>query len=88
MTEPSGSSRKKKKTYTERRVCDELGINQLELYLVSSKFKLGTFDSLTHLLTFTEKEVDEIAARLGIVRRRRAELTDAQRNSAPEPTGE
>lgn len=87
MTEPSGSSRKTK-IYTERRVCEELGINQLELYLVSSKHKLGTFDSLTHLLTFSEKEVDEIAARLGIIRRPRAEMTDAQRNSAPEPTGE
>jgi len=87
MTEPSGSSRNNK-TYTERRVCDELGINQLELYLVASKHKLGTFDSLTHLLTFSEKEVEEMAARLGIVRRRRAELTDAQRTSAPDPTGE
>ena len=87
MTEPSGSSRNNK-TYTERRVCDELGINQLELYLVASKHKLGTFDSLTHLLTFSEKEVEEMAARLGIVRRRRAELTDAQRTSAPDSTGE
>jgi hypothetical protein len=73
---------------TEGRAAGELGIDRLELYLLAAAEKIGRFDSLTHLLLFRDEEVDALAARLGVTRRRNAVLSEEQRGAIPEPTGE
>jgi len=73
---------------TERHVADELGLERVEVYLLASKLKLGKFDTITHLLTFTEAEVDEIARRLEVARRKRREPAESDRKSIPEPNSE
>ena len=55
---------------TESQVAGELGIDRLELYLASAAFRLGRYDSITHLLYFSEEEADEIAAQLGLTRKK------------------
>jgi hypothetical protein len=73
---------------TEGRAAGELGIDRLELYLLAVAEKIGRFDSLTHLLLFRDEEVDALAARLGVTRRRNVVLSEEQRRAIPEPTGE
>jgi hypothetical protein len=85
----SGSSQRASKgALTEQRVAEELGIDRIEIYLLASKHKLGHFDSVTHLLTFTEGEVEELAARLGIDRRKSREAAAAEHRSIPDPNSE
>jgi hypothetical protein len=73
---------------TESQVAAELGIDRLELYLVAAAEKAGRYDPLTHLLTFRDEEVDRLAARLGVARRRASQLSEAQKQSIPEPGAE
>ena len=73
---------------TERRAAEELGVEQMEMYLLAAKYGAGHFDSLTHLLTFTDAEVDELAARLGVVRQKLREPSEADRQVIPEPGSE
>ena len=73
---------------TERRVAEELGVERMEVYLLAAKYGAGHFDSLTHLLTFTDKEVDELAARLGIERRKRSGPSEGDLQVIPEPGSE
>lgn len=73
---------------TESRVAEQLGIDRLELYLVAAAEKRGRYDPLTHLLTFRDEDVDAMARRLGVTRRRGVEASEEQRRAIPEPTGE
>ena len=73
---------------TERQVLEELGLDRLELYLLVSAERLGRHDLVSHLLVFTDAEVEALAARLGVVRRRRSEPSPAAPAHIPEPTGE
>lgn len=73
---------------TESQVAAELGIDRLELYLVAATEKAGRYDPLTHLLTFRDEEVDRLAARLGVARRRTPQLSEAQKKAIPEPGAE
>ena len=73
---------------TESQVAAELGIDRLELYLVAAAEKMGRYDPLTHLLTFREEEVDALAARLGVKRRRTPQLSETQKQTIPEPGAE
>ena len=70
---------------TESRVAEELGVDRLELYLAAAEQSLGHYDVLTHLLVFSDSEVDALAARLGVTRRRTPELSEAQKQAIPEP---
>lgn len=73
---------------TEGQAAEELGIDRLELYLVAAEQKLGQYDALTHLLVFADSEVDALATRLGVTRRRQRVSSAATRAAIPEPTGE
>jgi hypothetical protein len=73
---------------TEGQAAGELGVERLELYLLAAAEKIGRFDSLTHLLIFRDEEVNALAARLGVKRRRHAVLGEGQQRAIPEPTGE
>jgi hypothetical protein len=72
---------------TERQAAAELGLDRLELYLAAAAEKLGRYDPLTHLLVFRDDEVDALAARLGLTRRRRGPAAE-QLRAIPEPDGE
>ncbi len=73
---------------TKRQVIEELGLDRLELYLIASAEKLGRHDPVSHVLLFSDEEVEALAARLGLVRRRRKEPGAASLDQIPEPTGE
>ena len=73
---------------TESRVAEELGVDRLELYLVAAEQHLGQYDVLTHLMVFSDAEVDALAARLGVTRRRTPQLSEAQKQTIPEPGAE
>jgi hypothetical protein len=73
---------------TESRVAEELGIDRLELYLAAAEQRLGHFDAVTHLLVFSDEEVDALAAHLGVTRRRTPPLTGAQKQAIPDPGAE
>lgn len=73
---------------TESRAAEELGIDRLELYLVAAEQRLGQYDVLTHLMVFSDAEVDALAARLGVTRRRTPQLSQAQKKVIPEPGAE
>jgi len=73
---------------TESRVAEELGLDRLELYLAAAQQKIGRYDSLTHLMVFTDEEVDTLARRLGITRRKKTAPGESQRRIIPEPTSE
>jgi len=73
---------------TERGAAEELGVERMEIYLLAAKYGAGHFDSLTHLLIFTDKEVDELAARLGIQRRKRSGPSEGDLQVIPEPGSE
>ena len=77
-----------KQEFTERQVADELGIDRLELHLAAAHAKLGHYDGITHLLVFSDAEVDELAARLGLARRRQLSSSSSTRAAIPEPSGE
>lgn len=70
---------------TESQVAAELGVDRLELYLLAAAEKAGRYDPLTHLLAFRDDEVDRLAARLGVTRRRVSRATEAQKQAIPEP---
>jgi len=75
--------------YTESQAADELGVDRLELYLAAAEQKLGHYDGLTHLFVFSDAEVDALAERLGVTRRRRRDpAVAAAQRAIPEPTGE
>lgn len=76
------------RTLTEGQVAEELGLDRLELYLIMAAHNLGKHDSVTHLLVFSEVEVDQIAERLGRTRRKRPGPTEAELKRIPEPPGE
>ena len=75
---------------TERQVCEELGLDQVELYLIATAEKVGRHDPVSHLMVFSDEEVDALAARLGVPRRKRAEPQRADVNlpQLPEPSSE
>ena len=73
---------------TEGQVAAELGIDRLEVYFVATTEKAGHYDPLTHLLTFRDDEVERLAARLGVTRRRTPHLSEAQKQAIPEPGAE
>lgn len=76
------------RTFTEGETAEELGLDKLELHLAAAAQRLGRYDPLTHLLVFSDAEVDELAARLGIKRRRREDPGDADKAKIPEPSEE
>lgn len=83
----SGSERSRR--LTERQVIEELGLDRMELYLAATAERLGRHDAISHLLVFSEEEVDALAARLGIRRRNRPEpSTGVDLAQIPEPKGE
>ncbi len=81
-SEPAG------RTVTERRAAEELGLDRLELYLAAAAKKLGRYDPMTHVLVFSDAEVEQLAAELGVSRRRRREPSPADIARIPEPNGE
>lgn len=60
---------------SEGRLIEETGIDRLELYLILAADRLGQYDSVSHLLYFTEEEADAIAAQLGIPRKKKLPIT-------------
>lgn len=78
-----------KRELTEGQVAAELGVSRFELYLAATEMKLGRYDPLTHLLLFSDAEVDALARRLGLARRHTPPLSEpAPRAAIPEPDGE
>ena len=77
--------RKEKAALSDRQLAEELGVERMEIFLVAARFKRGHFDPLTHLLTFTEKEADELAARLGRTRKKISHSTGSDAKAIPEP---
>ena len=75
-------------TLTEGQVAEELGLDRLELHLVAVEQRLGSYDPLTHLLMFSDAEVDALAQRMGVKRRRRVELSVVEEAKIPDPSGE
>lgn len=73
---------------TEGQAAEELGVNRFELYLAAAEQRLGEYDALTHLLVFADSEVDSLAQRLGVTRRRRREADPATMRAIPEPGAE
>ncbi len=73
---------------TERQVIEELGLDRMELYLAAMAEKLGRHDPVSHLLVFSDEEVDALAARLGIARCKRSEPAAASLTQIPEPNSE
>ncbi len=67
---------------------EELGLDRLELYLIASAEKLGWHDPVLHVLVFSDEEVEALAARLGLTRRRRKEPAASSLEHSPEPSGE
>ena len=84
----SSSPQSSESVLAESRVAEELGLERMEIYLLASKLKFGQFDTITHLLTFTEAEVDEMARQLGVVRRKHRDPAEADLQSIPEPGAE
>lgn len=83
----SGSGRSRR--LTERQVIEELGLDRMELYLAATAERLGRHDAISHLLVFSEEEVDALAARLGIARRKRpGPSTGIDLGRVPEPSSE
>jgi hypothetical protein len=74
--------------FTESCVAEELGVDRLELYLAAAEQHLGQYDVLTHLMVFSDAEVDALAARRGVTRRRRPQVSEAQKKVIPEPSAE
>jgi hypothetical protein len=62
----------------------------MELYLVATAERLGRHDAISHLLVFSEEEVDALAARLGIRRRCKEPEppTGVDLGRVPEPNSE
>ncbi len=73
---------------TERQVIEELGLDRLELYLIASAERLGRHDPVSHVLIFSDEEVEALATRLGLARRRRKEPPATSLEHVPEPSGE
>lgn len=74
--------------FTESQTAEELGADRLELYLAAAELKVGHYDALTHLLVFADAEVDALAARLGVTRRRRYDSSAPPTSAIPEPSEE
>lgn len=64
-TEAANTASADRRRISERMLINALGVEQLELYLLMATQRLGQYDSITHLLYFTEEEAARIAAELG-----------------------
>lgn len=73
--------------FTESRVGEELGLDRLEVYLAAVCYRLGRYDSVTHLLVFSDAEVDALARHLDLPRQARPAPAPVPR-PIPESTGE
>jgi len=73
---------------TERQVAAELGIDRLEVYLLAAEQRVGRYDPASHVLLFSEAEVDTLAARLSVTRCRQKEVSQSTREKIPEPNRE
>jgi hypothetical protein len=73
---------------TESQVAAELGLDKLQLHLAAASHRIGLYDPATHLLVFTEEEVNSLAAKLGISRRPRREPSAEELARIPEPSEE
>ena len=76
------------RTFNERQAAEDLGIDRLQLYLLAAALRAGRYSPLTHLLVFSDAEVEAMAAQLGVRRRGQKPWTEAQLKSIPEPRGE
>jgi hypothetical protein len=63
---------------------EETGADRMQVHLAAAALNLGRYDSVTHLLRFSEREADLLATELGVTRKPRAPLDFA----APAPRDE
>ncbi len=73
---------------TERQVAEELNLDRLELYLLAASERLGRHDPVSHLMIFSEAEVEKLAERLNVRRQPRKEPSPAELARIPEPEQE
>jgi len=65
------TGRPARRTLTEGAVGSYLGIERLEIYLLSCTLGVGQYDSVTHLLMFNDDDAERIAAEMGLTWKRR-----------------
>lgn len=54
-----------RRTISEGRLIEETGVERLELYLILAAHRTGRYDSISHVLYFSEEEADQIATLVG-----------------------
>ncbi len=85
---PSDPQKPRERALTERQAAEELGLDRLQLHLAAAQQRLGRYDAITHLLMFSDAEVDALAAHLGVKRRLWNDLGAAEQAKIPDPHGE
>ena len=55
---------RERRNITVSSVANRVAVERMEVYLLAVALKLGRYDSVTHLLTFTEAEVEALEAYL------------------------
>ena len=59
-----------RRTISEGRLIEETGADRLELYLILASQRIGWYDSISHVLYFSEEEADQVAALVGRPRKK------------------
>ncbi|GEM_PF-3848667 len=73
-----------RRALTEGMFIEETGVDRMQLHLAAAALNLGKYDSVTHLLRFSEREAGLVAKELGVTRKPRPPLD----LSAPPPRDE
>ncbi len=55
-----------RRALTEGVVANYLGLERLEIYLLACQLGVGQYDSVTHLLMFTDDDAARMAAEIGL----------------------
>ena len=53
-----------RRNLTESSMANRLGVERLEVYLLAAALKLGSYDSITHLLLFSDDEASAMESHL------------------------
>lgn len=76
-----------RRTVSEGQLTEETGVDRLQLHLASAAHRLGQYDSVSHVLYFSEEEANQVAAVMGL-RRRPRPADAAALKDIPGPGGE
>ena len=72
-----------RRALTEGMFIEETGVDRLQLHLAVAALNLGRYDSVTHILRFSDREADLVAKELGVTRRLRPSLDSSSPAPAP-----